>query len=344
MTHYYCIQNNKNKLKSYAHLDENIYFNLIREITNTFEVYQVFRPKFLSKIAKKQKITLDDFSQLEEKIPYRIKSSSLRDWESFDCYEWMQSYHSDHILIIEKPKIVFYVTCHCFIHIFIDEKNLKAIAPILKKHNFFLDRNIVRSEKSRTIYARQRKLSSHQVTKLIEKEQYEKLVHLFQMEEDFLPPPSHHDKKDSNLLSENSNHFFITLWDHWIKDDQEFKRLIVEYFPNAHLLKTQPTLMSQKQSNEDKLLNFLMWLSSKSEVYRIYLDNQKLILRKMYHQDLINSFYMGARLGRGYSLYFPKTKILINKINEDYCMEAFVFDKNKEIKKKIQEMELYVLN
>ncbi|RDU69134.1 hypothetical protein CQA58_07605 [Helicobacter brantae] len=333
MTHYYCIPNKINNFKSYIHLDENIYFNLIREITNTFEVYQVFRPKFLSKITKKQKITLDEFSQLEEKIPYRIKSSSLRDWESFDCYEWMQSYHSDHILIIEKPKIVFYVTCHCFIRVFINEKNIKTIAPILKKHDFFLDRNIARSEKSRRIYARQRKLSSHQVAKLIEKEQYERLVYLFQMEEDFLSPPSHH-----------SNRFFITLWDHWIKDNQEFKRLIVEYFPNAYLLKTQPTLMSQKQANEDKLLNFLMWLSSKSEVYRIYLDNQKLVLKKMYRQDLINSFYMGARLGRGYSLYFPKTKILINTINEDYCMEAFIFDKNKEIKTKIQEMELYVLN
>ena len=333
MTHYYCIPNKKNKLRSYAHLDENIYFNLIREITNTFEVYQVFRPKFLSKITKKQKITSDEFSQLEEKIPYRIKSPCLRDWESFDCYEWMQSYHSDHILIIEKPKIVFYITCHCFIHIFINEKNIKTIAPILKKHNFFLDRNIARSEKSRRIYARQRKLSSHQVAKLIEKEQYGRLVYLFQMEEDFLSPPSHH-----------SNRFFITLWNHWIKDDQEFKRLIVEYFPNAYLLKTQPTLMSQKQANEDRLLSFLMWLLSKSEACRIYLDNQKLILRKMYQQDLVNNFYMGARLGRGCSLYFPKIKTLINRINEDYCMEIFVFDKNKEIKTKIQEMELYVLN
>lgn len=341
MKHYYCVPTRRNKLKSNTSLEENMYFNFIQEITNMFRVYQVFRPKFLSKITKKQSITSSEFSHLSEKIFYRIKSPSLREWETFDCYSWMQSYHSDHILVIEDPRMILYVTCYYFIHIFIDDKNITQIDPILKKYNFCLTKSVSRSAKNKTIYTKPRKLSNQQVLKLIEKQQYKLLVEFFKVEEDFLSSISHSDCKVFNLLTKK--HFFITLWDHWIMDNQEFKKLIVEYFSNSFLLKTQPDLMQQKQVNEDKLLEFLIWLSSKDKSYRIYLDNQKLILRRIYQQDLINNFYMGARLGSGYSLYFPKTKILINTINEDYCMEVFLFDKNKKIETKIQKIGLYAL-
>lgn len=344
MTHYYCKPLERIKLKSNISLDENIYFSFVREITNTFEAYQVFRPQFLHKLDRKQNIVPYEFSNLSEKIIYQIKSSSLREWETFDCYEWMQSYFSDHILVVEKPKIILYITCHYFIHIVADDMGIEKIQPIVKKYNFYLDKKISNNDTNKTIYAKPRKLSKQQVLKVLDKKQYDLLTQFFVLQESFLTSTKNCKHPYLEFLEKNACHFFITLWDHWIKDDKEFKKLIIEYFAHSYLLKTQNLLMQQRLLNEDRLLNFLIWLSLQSESYQVYLDNNdELTLCKISQQDIINNFYMGIRLGRGYSFYFPKIKILINAINEDYCMEIFTFGENKKIREKIQEMKLYAL-
>ncbi len=87
--HYYCVPTHKYKVQSYTDLQENIFFTLLVELTNTFEVSQVFRPEVLDKLTKKQMLSWQDFSYLADPIHYRIKTPSLREWETFDCYSWM---------------------------------------------------------------------------------------------------------------------------------------------------------------------------------------------------------------------------------------------------------------
>ncbi len=226
------------------------------------------------------------------------------------------------------------------------EDDIAKINSIIKKHNFYLTQDVTKNMRYRAIYAKPRKLSRQEISNLINKKDYDLLAQFFKLKDEFYSCL----KRDNehlywSFLEKNASHFFITLWDHQIKDEQEYNKLITNYFLDSYLLKTQNSLMRQKQLNEDKMLNFIIWLSSQFEGCKIYLkDNGELILRKMAQQDITNNFYMGARLGRGHSLYFPKAKILVDAITEDYCINLIIFDKSINIQKKIKEMGLCMLH
>lgn len=338
----YCLPR---KIQASRNLQERGVALLLRELTNAFEVEQVFRPSVLDKMIKKQNIALQDLQQMQ-KIPYRIKSFSLREWEAFDLYSWMQSRYPDHLLLITALKIAFYVSSHGYIVIFAEHEDaFGELEPLIKKYHFYLAKKIPQSFKAQQI-PRSKRLSNQQVSRLIDRKQYSLLLEYYELEEQFYSPFCSEEQYKS-FLQHKSSSFFLTLWDHWIEDKEEFERLIFEYFFQSYLLKTNPLLMKQKQENEDRLLGFVLWLYSSFESYQISPspNRSKIFLYEATRQDVIQNFYMAARLGRAHDLYFPEPKILLNGISETYSMQLIIFDKDRHcIANQANKMGLFALD